>query len=99
MAKPVQGDLVSGSGDLAHQRRPALHLLADHKERRSRARARENLERGRRPLGVRAVVKGQGDAAGAGKPAREPERAGSTLVDRGQEMTQHAQMMADPPAF
>ena len=59
---PVQRDLVARGGDLGGDSRPALDLLADEEERRSRIGARERLEHRARPLGMRPVVERQGDA-------------------------------------
>ena len=59
MAVAVERDLVAGVGDLAGERGVAPDLLADEEERRPDLVRGEDLEHGRRALGVRPVVEGE----------------------------------------
>ncbi len=66
----VQLDPVPGGDDLGRQRRTPLDLLAGEEEGRRGAVLAQRLQHGRRPLRVRAVVEGEGDAVRAGHRAR-----------------------------
>jgi hypothetical protein len=55
--------------DFPNDLRPSLHLLADHEERRSVSRAREDLEHGRSSFGMWAIVEGERHARGLRKSA------------------------------
>ena len=82
--------------DPGHEVRASLDLLTDHEEGRARARARERLEHGRRPLGVRSIVEGQRDAADTrAERAREPERVGGGGGNRGEGVAEHGRMIAN----
>ena len=79
VAIAVQADAMAGGDDLGGQRRVAGDLLADEEERRPHAAVGEHLEHGRRALGVRAVVEGQGHpgpgrACGRRSPSGAPQR-------------------------
>ena len=82
--------------DLRRQRGTALDLLPDHEERRVRARAGQDLEHGRRSLGVGPVVERQRDTVRAtGKGARETERVSGAGQHGRQHVLEHASMIAD----
>ena len=63
VAVAVESDGATRCEHLCRQRGTATNLLADHEERSSRARAREDLEHRRRPLRVGAIVECDGNAS------------------------------------
>ena len=90
----VQRDLMTGGDDPPHELGAPHDLLADHEERRPRARASEQVEHRRRALRMGPVVERQRHAAGAGQRARKVQRPGGVPVDRCEQMADHASMMA-----
>ncbi len=80
MAIAVNADLVAGCGDLGGEGAVALDLLADEVEGRLHAGALELAEDRRRPLGMRAVVERERDAARQAK--RDSEHPGDGRRDR-----------------
>ena len=71
----VQRDRVTRRDDLGRERRPPLHLLADHEERGVRSLPREHLEDGGRALRVRPVVESHGHARSPAEHTREIQGA------------------------
>ena len=73
-----------------------LDLLSDDEERRSRARAREDLEHGRRPRRVWTVVERQRNATATGpgrdRP-RQPQAGRRSGHDGRQQVTDHEKMI------
>ena len=84
MAVAVQPDAVARGDDLARKRRIALHLLADQKERRRRARGGERLEHRRGSLRVRAIVEGERIAAPAKRAILDAQRRAQHRPGAGQ---------------
>ena len=97
MAVPVQSNGVSRGDEILQQRWTALDLLSDDEERRSRARAREDLEHGRRPRRVWTVVERQRNATPTGpgrdRP-RQPQAGRRSGHDGREQVTDHDKMIA-----
>ena len=84
VALTVNPNGMPGREDLAHERGVALHLLADHEERRPRAGARQHLEHRRGAAGVRAVVEGERVTASARRAVLDSQGAPERRDDAAQ---------------
>ncbi len=94
MAVGVERHQVPSLHGLRGKMRSAVHLLADHEERRPRPRALEQLEYRGRPLGVRPVVERERHP-GLGYRPPNVECCGSARNDRSEQMPEHERMMPD----
>jgi hypothetical protein len=89
VAVAVESHRMTATDDLADELGTPPHLLADHEERRSVSRAREDLEYRRRPLWVRTVVEGERHAHCFGERTGKAEGTGGILVDRSKQPAEH----------
>src|SRR5579862_7012422 len=79
----VEGHRMPAGGDPLRKLRMARDLLADQEEHRPRVRRGEDLEHGRGPLRMRAVIERQHHARWRPRElARDPDRARGSRRDR-----------------